>query len=175
MWGWQAAAHRPEATNGTYAPIVNRHLTFVIIRAIRGKLRLVMILERLARWLTSPAPSDTLGACGERAAARFLKGKRYRILATNWRCDGGEVDIIARDGQWLVFVEVKTRRAEFVTPEEQVHSFKEGRVRHAADVYLARQRRRGADELLVRFDIVAVVWLEGAKRPTIRHIEHAFE
>lgn len=131
-----------------------------------------MILERLARWLISPAPSDTLGARGERAARRFLKGKGYRILANNWRCDGGEVDLIARDGQWLVFVEVKTRRGEFVTPEEQVHSHKEGRVRHAADVYLMRFR---GDPPLVRFDVVAVVWPEGAKRPTIRHIEHAFE
>ena len=131
-----------------------------------------MILERLARWLLAPSAPDTLGARGERAAARYLRGKGYRILATNWRCDGGEVDIIARDGQWLVFVEVKTRRGEFVTPEEQVHSFKEGRLGHASDVYLMRYR---GDPPPVRFDVVAVVWPEGEKRPTIRHIEHAFE
>lgn len=131
-----------------------------------------MILERIARWLLSPSAPDTLGARGERAAARFLKGKGYRILATNWRCEGGEVDIIARHGEWLVFTEVKTRQDEFVTPEEQVHTFKEGRMRHAADVYLTRFR---GNPPLVRFDVVAVIWPSEARRPTIRHLEHAFE
>ena len=131
-----------------------------------------MLLERLARWFLSPTPSDSLGARGERAAARYLKRRGYRILATNWRCDGGEVDIIARDGQWLAFVEVKTRRGEHVTPEEQVHSFKEGRLRHAADVYLTRFR---GDPPAVRCDVVAVLWPDGAQRPSIRHVAHAFE
>lgn len=130
-----------------------------------------MFLERIARWLVSPRPSDRLGARGEREARRFLKGKGYRILACNWRCGGGEIDLIARDGRWLVFVEVKTRRGEHVTPEEQVHSFKEGRLRHAADVYLTRFR---GDPPAVRFDVVAVVWPEGVRRPLIRHEEHAF-
>src|SRR5687768_4083316 len=131
-----------------------------------------MFLERLARLFLASRPLNTLGARGEREAARFLKRKGLRIVERNWRCDGGEVDLIARDGHWLVFVEVKTRRGEFVRPEEQIHSFKEGRLRHAADVYLARYR--GA-EPAVRFDVVAVIWPEGARRPEIRHEEHAFD
>lgn len=130
-----------------------------------------MFLHRIARWLLSPKPRDTLGARGEREAARYLRGKGYRILQTNWRCDGGEVDLVAQDGDWLVFVEVKTRRSGYVSPEEQVHSFKEGRLRHAADVFLARYRD---DPRLVRFDVVAIVWSEEANAPQIRHIEHAF-
>src|SRR5688572_22773318 len=131
-----------------------------------------MFLERLARWFLTPPPADTLGARGERAEAAFLRRKGYRILEQNWRCDGGEIDLLAQEGRWLVFVEVKTRRGEHVRPEEQVHSFKEGRLRHAADVYLARYR---GDPPPVRFDVVAVVWPEGAKRPEIRHEERAFE
>lgn len=131
-----------------------------------------MFLERLTRLLLSPASPDTLGARGERAAARFLRRKGLRIIERNWRCNGGEVDLIARDGHWLVFVEVKTRRGEFVRPEEQVHSFKETRLRHAADVYLARYR---GDPPPARFDVVAVLWPEGARHPEIRHEERAFD
>lgn len=129
-------------------------------------------LEAIARWMLAPKGSDTLGTRGERAAGRYLKSKGYRIIERNWRCDGGEVDLIARDGRWLVFVEVKTRRGEHVRPEEQVHSFKENRLRHAADVYLTRFRGNPPP---ARFDVVAVVWPEGSRQPLIRHEPHAFE
>ncbi len=131
-----------------------------------------MFLERLVRWILTPRPKVTLGARGEREAERFLRRKGLRILHRNWRCEGGEVDLIAQDGRWLVFVEVKTRRGEHVRPEDQVHSFKENRLRHAADVYLARYRD---DPPPLRFDVVAVVWPEGSRRPLIRHEERAFE
>jgi Holliday junction resolvase-like predicted endonuclease len=68
-------------------------------------------------------------------------------------------------------VEVKTRRTEFVTPEEQVHWHKEGRIRHAAEVYLTRFH---GDPPAVRFDVIAVVWPQGSRRPTIRHVPGAF-
>ena len=131
--------------------------------------------EALARWLLPPpAARDTLGARGERAAERFLRRLGYRVIGRNWRCDGGEVDLIARDGRWLVFVEVKTRQADQrVRPEEQVHAHKQGRLRHAAAVYAARFR---SDPPPVRFDVVSVVWPDGAAKPTaIRHEKHAFE
>ncbi len=131
-----------------------------------------MFLERLARMLLAGKPDGSLGAAGERVAERYLRHKGYRTVARNWKCRGGEVDLIVRDGSCLVFVEVKTRRGEHVRPEEQVHSFKEGRLRHAADVYVTRFR---GEPPAVRFDVVAVVWPEGAKEPEIRHEEHAFE
>ena len=129
-------------------------------------------LERLARWFLEAKPSDRLGARGEREAERFLRRKGYRIVERNWRCDGGEVDLIARDGQWLVFLEVKTRRGEHVRPEDQIHSFKEGRLRHAADVYLTRYRGNPPP---VRFDVVAIVWPAEDAPPVIRHEAHAFD
>ena len=126
--------------------------------------------ERLARSLFAPAAQGDLGARGERAAADFLRRKGSRILGRNWRCEGGEIDLIARDGPWLVFVEVKTRRGEHVSPEEQVHGHKRNRLNHAADVYLVRYRGNPPP---ARFDVVAVVWPE-AGDPLIRHYPHAF-
>ena len=129
-------------------------------------------LEAIARWLLT-RPAATLGAAGEREAARHLRRKGYRILARNWRCEGGEVDLIARDGPWVVFVEVKTRRSgDRVMPEEQVHAHKQGRLRHAAQVFLSRFR---GEPPQVRFDVMAVVWPESSQAPEVRHHPHAFE
>lgn len=134
----------------------------------------VRVLWRYARGSTRPrsAPVDPaeLGVLGEREAERFLKRRGFRIYARNYRSTKGEVDLIARDkrADALVFVEVKTRRrgqpAEAVTPE------KWRRVAHAARAF---RRLLNARDLPHRFDIVAVVWPEGAERPTVEHIPDA--
>jgi len=119
-----------------------------------------------------PEKKDGLGDRGENLAARELRNKGYRILLRNFRCVMGEIDIIARDGKTLVFVEVKTRADEdSVTPEEQINPHKMHRCTKAAKFYLSRY---GQPQPPARFDVVAVVWPNG-RAPSIRHIENAFE
>jgi len=108
-----------------------------------------------------------LGAAGEEAAARLLEGRGLRIVARNHRCRRGEVDLVADDGELLIFVEVRTRSTEaFGGPLATVDARKQARVVHAARDFLARWR---GPERGVRFDVVAVV--EG--RAT--HVPGAFD
>src|SRR4051794_13045744 len=126
-------------------------------------------------WLKSlfrSAPlNDTLGGRGENVAARFLRNNGFRIICRNYRCELGEIDIVARDGSTLVFVEVKTRAYDDPTPEDQVNQFKRHQLTKTARHYLSRY---GVPQPPARFDVVAVVWPEG-RDPKIRHTPHAFE
>lgn len=130
-----------------------------------------MLFERLARWITQRRATD-LGARGERLAAAYLRRRGYRIVAMNWRCKLGEIDVICRDPgeDALVFVEVKSRESDEVSPEAQVNAHKEHQVGRAADVYC---RRFGENLPLIRFDIVAVVWPSDGE-PIVRHHVDAF-
>ena len=77
------------------------------------------------------------GARGEAIAARYLQRAGYEIVTTNWRCRRGEIDLIARDGATLVFVEVRTRRsADLGSPEESITAAKQRRLRQLAELYL---------------------------------------
>jgi putative endonuclease len=114
---------------------------------------------------------DPLGDRGENAAALFLRNLGYRILDRKFRCPAGEIDIIARDGKTLVFVEVKTRVADEPTPEEQVNTLKRHRITKAAQIFLGRY---GNPKPAARFDVVAIIWPTG-RNPQIRHTLHAFE
>ena len=116
-------------------------------------------------------PADTLGDRGENLAARFLRNRGFRIICRNYRCELGEIDIVARDGRTLVFVEVKTRAYDDPAPEDQVNTFKQHQLTKAAKHYLGRY---GTPQPPARFDVVAVVWPEG-RDPLIRHTPHAFE
>jgi putative endonuclease len=111
-----------------------------------------------------------LGDRGERMAARFLRRQGMRILMRGYTAHHGEIDLIARDGDTLVFVEVKTRRqgvpAEAVTPEKQ------RRITLAALHFL---REHGLLEQRCRFDIVAIDWPDDRREPRIDHIRNAFE
>lgn len=111
------------------------------------------------------------GERGEREAARFLRRKGMRILTRNYRTPRGEIDLIARDGDTLVFVEVKSRRRGL--PAEAVTAEKQRRLTLAAVRFLKRYNVLG----LVgwRFDIVAVVWPDDRRPPTIEHVPDAFE
>lgn len=111
----------------------------------------------------------TLGGRGEDMAVRFLKKKGYRILERNFRCPAGEIDIIARDGGTLVFVEVKTRTDSlFGHPIEAVHSRKRRKMREAALHYLSGRK----EEEPARFDVVSITMKTGGKE--IEHIQDAF-
>ena len=116
---------------------------------------------------------DTLGDRGENLAARHLRNLGYRIITRNFRCPLGEIDIVARDGNTLVFCEVKTRAYDDqgVTPEDQVNSNKQHQITKAAKTFLSRY---GSPRPPARFDVVAIVWPTG-REPMIRHTPHAFE
>ena len=114
---------------------------------------------------------DAMGPRGENVAARYLRNLGYKIIVRNFRCELGEIDIVAKDGKTLVFVEVKTRAYDDPTPEEQVNDVKRHQLTKAAKLYLSRY---GIPQPPARFDVVAVVWPEG-REPQIRHTPHAFE
>ncbi len=111
-----------------------------------------------------------LGARGERAAERHLKRLGLRILARGYRIGSGEIDLIARDGDVLVFVEVKTRRQG--EPFEAINDAKRRTLTRAA---LRFTKRYGIPEVPFRFDVVAVVWSDDRRPPQITHYPHAFE
>ena len=117
--------------------------------------------------------SRSQGQLGELEAARYLRSIGYEIVAANYRCRFGEIDIIALDGKTTVFVEVKTRRPDaLVRPLEAVTRQKQQRLCKAALHYLAQHK--GCETL--RFDVVEVT--AGGSFPTparIHHIKHAFE
>ena len=121
--------------------------------------------------LTVPTVWNRLfGSRGERAAARYLRRAGLRILARGYGTLWGEIDLVARDGEVLVFVEVKTRRSG--TPAEAVTPEKQRRLTLAALHFL---RRRNLLEQRSRFDVVAVVWALDSRAPEIEHIRDAFE
>jgi putative endonuclease len=115
-------------------------------------------------------PLDPLGDRGENVAAKELRNKGYRIIQRNFSCKLGEVDIIARDGKTLVFVEVKTRKDSDPEPEEQVNYDKQMQIAKVADYYM---NRFGQPPPPVRFDIIAIIWPRN-QSPIINHIEDAF-
>ncbi len=95
-----------------------------------------------------------LGELGEKMAREYLKKKGYHILETNFRCREGEIDIVAQDKDYLVFVEVRTRTgSDFGTPEESLTAAKKERLVSLALAYLQTHRDLPS---LSRFDVVAV-------------------
>jgi putative endonuclease len=118
--------------------------------------------------------SDTarIGRIGEGLAVRHLEGLGYVVLDRNWRCaEGavrGEIDVVARDGDVLVFCEVKTRRRVAAgVPVEAVDGRKLGRLRRLGAAWLAAHGWRGD----VRFDVVAVSWPSVGGSAQVVHLE----
>nr|WP_202863007.1 YraN family protein [Ornithinimicrobium murale] len=104
--------------------------------------------------------ASAIGAYGEGLACEYLTGLGYEVVERNWRCDQGELDIVARDGACLVFCEVKTRRSTaFGTPVEAVTRAKAGRLRRLAIRWL-REHDQRSDE--VRIDVIGVLRPPGA-------------
>jgi putative endonuclease len=107
---------------------------------------------------------------GEELAARHLESRGYTIVARNYRCAHGEIDLIAAQGEYLVFVEVKTRRGRTdYHPLLAVNARKMEKLRTLGSLYLAEHPEL---ELQPRFDVIAVVLR--APRPEVEHIENAF-
>ncbi|MDO5152364.1 MAG: YraN family protein [Eubacteriales bacterium] len=114
------------------------------------------------------------GAWGEALAAEYLRGKRYQILAAGYRCRFGEIDLIARNRKFLVFVEVKLRKsADFAMAMEYVDRRKQDRLRTTAALYLSEN----PTNLQPRFDVIEIYAPAGTNtpRPEIHHMEDAFQ
>lgn len=124
-------------------------------------------------WFGRLFKPKSLGKRGEAAAARYLTRKGYKIVARGDRSKRGELDLVAVDGRTVVFIEVKTRRAEdYGHPTDTVDADKQRRLTRLAVIYL---KRHGLLEHSARFDVVAVTWPDGARRPTIEHYPNAFD
>ena len=129
--------------------------------------------------VTSESPGEAsvgmhnreLAIKGEACAAHYLEMKGYEIVARNWTCPVGEVDIVARTEDAIVFVEVKTRsNADRGFPEEAVTAKKRAKYEKLAAVFL-----QGFDavEIAIRFDVIGILVL-GPERAIIRHHVNAF-
>ena len=112
-----------------------------------------------------------LGRLGEELASRRLRKLGYEILETNYRCPLGEIDLVAREGDVLVFVEVKTRRNRpLAEAKEAVHKRKQGQLSRVALAYLKSKNLWGTK---ARFDVVAIG--VGEEKEEIEIIRDAFE
>lgn len=109
---------------------------------------------------------QTLGAKGERLALRFLRQRGYKILSRNFSCRFGEIDIIARQDEVTVFIEVRTRSScEFGLPQESIKPDKIKHLLRSAQYYI---NRFGNPEREFRFDVVAIIL---GQRPKIELIK----
>jgi putative endonuclease len=121
-----------------------------------------------------PTDNKATGVLGEEIAVGFLTVRGYRILERNFRCKGGEVDIIARDpaDKSLVFIEVKARRGlAYGVPQLAVTPFKQRQISKAALTWLSKNRLHDTN---ARFDVIAILLHTDAAHG-IEHIKNAFE
>jgi putative endonuclease len=110
------------------------------------------------------------GKKGEDTAVQFLEGKGYEIVARNYRIKRQEIDIVAKDKETYIFVEVKSRSSsDFGFPEDFVSVQQEGRIRNAATHFLAEEK---IDAKHIRFDVVSILVHE--HEIEIEHFEDAF-
>ena len=117
--------------------------------------------------------SNLLGVWGESLAAEYLRRKRFKLLAMNYTCKFGEIDLIVSNKKYLVFAEVKLRKnANFAQAHEFVDYHKQRRLRLTAEKYLAEH----PTHLQPRFDVIEIYAPEGVstKQPEINHKEDAF-
>lgn len=118
--------------------------------------------------------SNLLGSWGESLAAEYLRGKHYKILAAHYYSRFGEIDLIARNREYLVFAEVKLRKnARFAQAREYVNRGKQDRIRMTASIYLSENPTL----LQPRFDVIEIYAPEGLEtaHPEICHMEDAFQ
>ena len=117
--------------------------------------------------------NQAVGASGEQIAADYLISQGYRILERNFRCRGGEVDIVAKDRQGCIaFIEVKTRRSlAYGLPQLAVTGRKQHQISKGALAWLSKNRLHDCS---ARFDVIAVLLQDGTV-PTVEHIPNAFD
>lgn len=120
------------------------------------------------------AKSKLIGAWGESLAAQYLRRNKYTIVAAGYQCKFGEIDLIASNRKFLVFVEVKLRKSSnFASAMEYVDRNKQDRLRATASMYLAKY----PTNLHPRFDVIEIYAPDGTdtEKPEIRHLEDAFQ
>ena len=118
--------------------------------------------------------NNIVGSWGEFLAAEYFRKHKYIIVATNYRCKFGEIDLIVSNKQYLVFVEVKLRKSDkFASAFEHVDYHKQNKIRITAEVFLSQY----ATDLQPRFDVIEIYAPDGieTKHPVINHMEDAFE
>jgi putative endonuclease len=125
---------------------------------------------------SDPPPTDnkSVGNQGEEIASNYLTARGYRILERNFRCKGGEVDIIARDpvDKSLLFIEVKARRSlAYGVPQLAVTPFKQRQISKAALTWLSKKRLH---DQAARFDVIAILLATDGQHQ-VEHIVNAFE
>ena len=117
--------------------------------------------------------AELTGHWGEAQAAEYLRRKRYTVIGCNYHSRFGEIDLIAQNRRFIVFVEVKTRRdARFAQGREFVGSRKQARLRATAEIWLEQHETA----LQPRFDVIEIYAPQGmqTQKPEINHIENAF-
>lgn len=117
--------------------------------------------------------NNIVGAWGESLAAEYLQKKHYKLVASNYSCRFGEIDLIVSNREYLVFVEVKLRKsANFAMALEHVDAYKQNRIRTTAELYLSEC----PTHLQPRFDVIEIYAPNGidTKKPEIHHLEDAF-
>ena len=123
-----------------------------------------------------PTFKTRLGTWGEEVAGRFLQKKGYELVANNYRCAYGEVDIVAKDGDELVFVEVRTRRgSNFGTPEESITRHKLQRLLATCQEFVQQHDLESAEW---RADLVTIHVVRDSasmSNPRINHLQHILE
>jgi len=132
------------------------------------------LLQRIKERLTGKTKPEHLrrGELGERAAKKHLQQLGLKFLAANFRSDRGEIDLVFRDGDCLVFVEVKTRSSEdWVRPAAAVNARKRRLLSQTALDYLRLLKNA---EVKIRFDIVEVLLADGEVRE-VRHLPNTFQ
>ena len=118
--------------------------------------------------------NNLLGVWGEHIAAEYFRKKRYRLIAAGYECRFGEIDLIAANKKYLLFVEVKLRKSDsFALGREFVDVHKQNRLRTTASMYLSANPTR----LQPRFDVIEIYAPEGTATtaPEIYHMEDAFQ
>lgn len=131
-------------------------------------------LGAVLAWARGIGARPDLGRRGEDLAVHELRRRGYEILERRWRCRLGEIDIVARDGETLVVVEVKARsRSDYGPPSNAVDRKKRRRLERLARAYL---RSRRLADVNVRFDVVGVTFQKGRAegRPEVQVLEDAF-
>jgi putative endonuclease len=120
--------------------------------------------------LTTRDDRRGLGQRGEELAARHLAASGYEMVARNWRCEAGEVDLVVKEGECLVFVEVRTRRGRSMgSPEESITAAKQARLVDLGEAYVQAHDWEGD----WRIDVVAVEMERGGRLLRVDHYENA--
>jgi len=135
--------------------------------------RRLTLSKPITRLIDRSTKNLTLGQRGEREAERFLLREGWITIDRGYSDHFGEIDLIMADQGTLVFVEVKTRaRDDGPSPAEAVNETKIQRLTKTAQGYV---RRLGLETCRLRFDVVAILWLETEHPPEIKHYQSAFE